>query len=71
MVVVVDDSMGCSNSFNRCIAGDSYLTQLSQYLGMVLVGLLIPVILARHRKTHQYTSVSSNADDGEDDEVHG
>lgn len=35
---------------------------------MVLVGLLIPVILARYRKTHQYTSVSSNADDGEDDE---
>lgn len=52
---------------NIHLAGDSYLTQLSQYIGMVLVGLLIPVILARQRKMHQYTTVSTNADDGEDE----
>ncbi|KAI7876998.1 hypothetical protein K492DRAFT_198070 [Lichtheimia hyalospora FSU 10163] len=53
--------------YTGAATGDSYLTQLSQYIGMVLVGLLIPVILARQRKAHQYTSVSSNADDGEDE----
>lgn len=32
------------------IAGDSYLAQLAQYLGMVLVGLIIPILLKNKQK---------------------
>lgn len=52
--------------FNLRLAGDSYLTQLSQYVGMILVGCIIPVILAN--KKSQYTSLTTTADT-EDDEV--
>ncbi|KAI8137569.1 hypothetical protein BJV82DRAFT_525041 [Fennellomyces sp. T-0311] len=41
--------------------GDSYLTQLAQYIGAILVGLLIPIILARQGQ--QYTSVATSDDD--------
>ncbi|SAM05723.1 hypothetical protein [Absidia glauca] len=38
--------------YHGAATGDSYLTQLSQYVGSILVGLLIPSMLKR--KTEQY-----------------
>lgn len=39
-------------------AGDSYLTQLAQYLGSILVGLLIPTLLKR--KADQYAQIPTH-----------
>jgi hypothetical protein len=39
------------------IAGDSYLTQLAQYIGMVLVIFIIPLLL-KHKKK-DYTIVGA------------
>ncbi|KAG2222026.1 hypothetical protein INT45_003671 [Circinella minor] len=49
--------------YSGAATGDSYLTQLSQYTGMILVGLIIPILLSRQKQ--QYTSVATNdeADD--------
>ncbi|SAL99950.1 hypothetical protein [Absidia glauca] len=53
-------TLGCQWLFYHGAAtGDSYLTQLAQYLGSILVGLLIPTLLKRkvdqyaHLPTHQ------------------
>ncbi|KAI8083075.1 uncharacterized protein BX664DRAFT_339766 [Halteromyces radiatus] len=46
-------TLGCQWLFYKGAAtGDSYLTQLSQYLGMILVGLLIPSLLKRKSQTY-------------------
>ncbi|KAI9319333.1 hypothetical protein BX666DRAFT_1843100, partial [Dichotomocladium elegans] len=42
---------------------DNYLVQLSQYGGMVLVGILIPVILAQKRRKGHYKVVASSEED--------
>ncbi|KAI9499603.1 hypothetical protein BDB00DRAFT_794663 [Zychaea mexicana] len=49
--------------YSGAATGDSYLTQLAQYTGMVLVGLIIPIILSRQKQ--QYTSVATT-DDADD-----
>ncbi|KAI7901108.1 uncharacterized protein BX663DRAFT_112373 [Cokeromyces recurvatus] len=36
--------------YHGAATGDSYLAQLSQYLGMVLVGLIIPILLKNKKK---------------------
>ncbi|KAG1447781.1 hypothetical protein G6F46_004363 [Rhizopus delemar] len=42
--------------YHGAATGDSYLTQLAQYLGMVLVGFLIPIL--KKNKQKQYTRLS-------------
>ncbi|KAI8364003.1 hypothetical protein EDC96DRAFT_511492 [Choanephora cucurbitarum] len=39
--------------YHKAATGDSYLAQLSQYLGMVMVGLLIPILLRNKQKAYQ------------------
>ncbi|KAI8366893.1 hypothetical protein BD560DRAFT_400441 [Blakeslea trispora] len=39
--------------YHKAATGDSYLAQLSQYLGMVMVGLLIPILLRNKQKRYQ------------------
>ncbi|KAL9543268.1 hypothetical protein MBANPS3_008193 [Mucor bainieri] len=36
--------------YHGAATGDSYLAQLAQYLGMVLVGLIIPILLRNKQK---------------------
>lgn len=38
------------NTNFQFLAGDSYLAQLAQYIGMVLVGLIIPILLKNKQK---------------------
>ncbi|KAI8643236.1 hypothetical protein BD408DRAFT_415182 [Parasitella parasitica] len=38
--------------YNGAATGDSYLAQLAQYLGMVLVGLIIPILLKNKQKDY-------------------
>ncbi|KAG0765687.1 hypothetical protein G6F57_011569 [Rhizopus arrhizus] len=47
--------------YHGAATGDSYLTQLAQYLGMVLVGFLIPVL--KKNKQKQYTRLSQQEED--------
>lgn len=44
----------------QCVAADSNLTQLAQYVGTVLVGAFIPLILSSKKKSASYTSVATN-----------
>lgn len=39
--------------FNVTTAGDSYLTQLAQYIGMILVGFIIPLLLKNKQNGYQ------------------
>jgi hypothetical protein len=48
------------------IAGDSYLAQLAQYVGMVLVGLIIPILLKN--KQNSYSRL--NQDELIQDDIH-
>ncbi|KAI9306682.1 hypothetical protein BJ944DRAFT_159471 [Cunninghamella echinulata] len=66
--------------YRGAATADSYFLQLSQYFGMILVGLLIPTMLKK--KTTQYTNVPTHeehvdmdvfneADDNEKTTTHG
>lgn len=48
------------------IAGDSYLAQLAQYLGMVLVGLIIPVLLKNKQKGYSRVNQEDHLDQTND-----
>ncbi|CAO3657287.1 unnamed protein product [Mucor hiemalis] len=39
--------------YHGAATGDSYLTQLAQYIGMILVGLIIPVLLKNKQNGYQ------------------
>jgi hypothetical protein len=47
------------------VAGDSYLAQLAQYLGMILVGLIIPMLLKN--KKNGYNKVNQEEEQVEQD----
>ncbi|KAI9245523.1 hypothetical protein BDA99DRAFT_527950 [Phascolomyces articulosus] len=49
--------------YSGAATGDSYLIQLSQYTGMILVGLIIPILLSKQKQ--QYTSVATTDDTDE------
>ncbi|KAI8974937.1 hypothetical protein BDB01DRAFT_728600 [Pilobolus umbonatus] len=49
--------------YHGAATGDSYLTQLAQYIGMILVGSIIPLLLKNKKKG--YNKVSQ-----EDDDIH-
>ncbi|KAK4509276.1 uncharacterized protein ATC70_007626 [Mucor velutinosus] len=53
--------------YHGAATGDSYLAQLAQYLGMVLVGLIIPVLLRNKQK--KYSIINQEEHDHDIDMV--
>ncbi|KAI9265791.1 hypothetical protein EDC94DRAFT_634208 [Helicostylum pulchrum] len=48
--------------YHGAATGDSYLAQLAQYIGMVLVGLIIPILLKNKQKGYHRLSQQAEED---------